>query len=552
MVNIKVTYKETVRRFVLPTNNATWTGLEAKLRNIYNIPTSTTFTLSYVDEDGDVITLSTDMEFQEVLSSQLSASYIKFDLKFSTGDSSDGEDSNNEAWVFEGVKTPPQSALTVNLDNLDNPDNPENVSQKNVISTTNQEAQFFKIGSEESSSIQPVSLLYEDISSSSKKTSLDDEIGSFGSLKFSPTLNDEEDKEEKEDKERKEDKGDFGSLNFLPTSNYLGRDDLDKYFEEVEGGKGDKDKEDKGKHKEIIGESSSNNVFPSSLEQTPLKNQDNKTPTVLELADQFQKMLDQFKKDVVKDHKLAGEMMDQFLRSIVEKNIQNTQENQSQDNLQEKESQGQGEQQDNNQSREINFFSDHSPLFNNRLSQDQDQQRGRDTFFDDHPPLFFTRQVSPPPSLPGSFPVTQKSTPCPWASQARPESDSLEMRQNVSGSEHRSQSIPRNLRRGSRRRHRDHDEHREGRRDEAREEVREETRDEEAREDTRREIFTLALEPTVPTEPTEPDATGPYYEEIKTLNDMGFWRDEDQYFELLTLYEGNLDRVIEALLERQE
>ncbi|CAI2168587.1 1853_t:CDS:2 [Funneliformis geosporum] len=457
MVNIKVTHKNTVRRFVLPTHNATWTDLEAKLRGLYNIPTSTFFTLSYVDEDDDVITLSTDTEFQEVLSSQISAPYIKFDLKFSTGDSSDGEDSNNEAWVFEG----------------------------NITSTTNQEAQFIKIGSEESSIIKPISLFNDELTSSTKKTFLVDENETFENVE-----KDDEDDEEKDDRE------------------------------------------DKGKHKEVIGESSSNYVSSSmELNQpSPLQDQDNQV-TVAELAEQFQKMLDQFKKQVVKDHKLAGNMMDQFLRSLVEKYIQ---DNQSQDNLQEEESQDQGKIQDNIQSREMDFFNDHSPLFNSRRqSQDQSQQRGHDPFFDEHPPLFNTHQVSTP-LLPGSFPVAQKSTPCPWAGQARPETDSLEMRQNVRGSGHRSQK------------HREG--RREGRREEAREEVREETREE-------ADIFSLAMEPIeqiVSTEPTEPDVTSPYYEEIKTLNDMGFWRDEDQYLELLTLYTGNLDRVIEVLLERQE
>ncbi|CAB4377297.1 unnamed protein product [Rhizophagus irregularis] len=136
MVNIKVIHKKAVRRFTLP-SNATWIELEAKLRTLFNIPALSPFTLSYTDEDNDVITLSTDLELQEIFSS---APTVKFDLKFSTSDdSSDSEDSGNEVWVLEGRNILPSkeaASATTDISGLQ-----ENVSQKNIVSSTNQELQ---------------------------------------------------------------------------------------------------------------------------------------------------------------------------------------------------------------------------------------------------------------------------------------------------------------------------------------------------------------------------------------------------------------------------
>jgi hypothetical protein len=136
MVNIKVIHKKAVRRFTLPTK-ASWIELEAKLRTLFNIPSLSPFTLSYTDEDNDVITLSTDIELQEIFSS---APTVKFNLKFSTSDdSSDTEDSGNEVWVLEGRNILPSkeaAPATVDISGLQ-----ENVSQKNIVSSTNQEPQ---------------------------------------------------------------------------------------------------------------------------------------------------------------------------------------------------------------------------------------------------------------------------------------------------------------------------------------------------------------------------------------------------------------------------
>ncbi|RIA96026.1 hypothetical protein C1645_435849 [Glomus cerebriforme] len=188
MVNIKVIHKEAVRRFTLP-SSATWIELEAKLRTLFTIPALSPFTLSYTDEDNDIITLSTDIELQEILSS---APTIKFNLKFSTsGDSSDSEDSGNEVWVLEGGNVPPRKRAdsVTTIETVETDTSQDNVTQRNIISTTNQEIQepqYIEIGSRdinETSSNQKILMEEEDDDDSekvdkktSKKNVLDDEF----------------------------------------------------------------------------------------------------------------------------------------------------------------------------------------------------------------------------------------------------------------------------------------------------------------------------------------------------------------------------------------
>jgi hypothetical protein len=76
MKSIKVTYQSTVRRFPVP-DTITWLDLESKLRELFSLPSTLKFSLSYTDDEGDVISLSTDLELQELLSSN---SILKFAL----------------------------------------------------------------------------------------------------------------------------------------------------------------------------------------------------------------------------------------------------------------------------------------------------------------------------------------------------------------------------------------------------------------------------------------------------------------------------------------
>lgn len=191
MVNIKVIHKKAVRRFTLP-SNATWIELEAKLRTLFNIPALSPFTLSYTDEDNDVITLSTDLELQEIFSS---APTVKFDLKFSTSDdSSDSEDSGNEVWVLEGRNILPSKEATTDISGLQ-----ENVSQKNIVSSTNQELQepqFIEIDSRDLNENETSNKADEPLEKEDEKEKprqvnlLDDEFfESLNSLKLTKPIN---------------------------------------------------------------------------------------------------------------------------------------------------------------------------------------------------------------------------------------------------------------------------------------------------------------------------------------------------------------------------
>ncbi|RIA86163.1 hypothetical protein C1645_780300 [Glomus cerebriforme] len=78
MATIKVTYNSISRRFNV--NSANWAELESKLRSLYNIPITSSLVVSYNDEDGDVITISSDLELKDVLAQQSSGRPIKLVL----------------------------------------------------------------------------------------------------------------------------------------------------------------------------------------------------------------------------------------------------------------------------------------------------------------------------------------------------------------------------------------------------------------------------------------------------------------------------------------
>ncbi|CAG8521142.1 7404_t:CDS:2 [Paraglomus occultum] len=94
MSTIKVTYNATIRKLTLPLT-VTWIELSAQLRHLFSIPLNIPIGLSYSDEDGDVITLSSDVELRDVLESS-KGSTMSFVLNTGT------EDSGYESWVLEG------------------------------------------------------------------------------------------------------------------------------------------------------------------------------------------------------------------------------------------------------------------------------------------------------------------------------------------------------------------------------------------------------------------------------------------------------------------
>ncbi|CAG8779383.1 5924_t:CDS:2 [Dentiscutata erythropus] len=98
MASIKVLHGSIARRFTVP-NDTTWSSFESQIRSLFYIPSQTPISLSYTDEDGDIITLSSDLELQEILSDQeLFGSSVKFVL--STPDELDHNEKNS--WVLEG------------------------------------------------------------------------------------------------------------------------------------------------------------------------------------------------------------------------------------------------------------------------------------------------------------------------------------------------------------------------------------------------------------------------------------------------------------------
>ncbi|CAG8443884.1 13316_t:CDS:2 [Rhizophagus irregularis] len=78
MANIKVTYGSISRRLTI-SSTTTWSEIETQFRNLFNIPKEFQIIVSYTDDEGDVITLSSDLELQEVLSNN-SNNAIKFIL----------------------------------------------------------------------------------------------------------------------------------------------------------------------------------------------------------------------------------------------------------------------------------------------------------------------------------------------------------------------------------------------------------------------------------------------------------------------------------------
>ncbi|KAF8924620.1 hypothetical protein BGZ52_007956, partial [Haplosporangium bisporale] len=78
----KVSFNGAFRRFLIA-RPATWTDFETKLRGVYNLSPSARLDVQYKDEEGDVITLSTDSELEDVLSMHALFSQIapvKFEL----------------------------------------------------------------------------------------------------------------------------------------------------------------------------------------------------------------------------------------------------------------------------------------------------------------------------------------------------------------------------------------------------------------------------------------------------------------------------------------
>ncbi|CAG8609908.1 4012_t:CDS:2, partial [Scutellospora calospora] len=86
------------------------------LHLLFQIPSQTPISLSYTDEDGDIITLSSDLEFKDILSDQeLFGSSIKFVL--STPD--EFVTNETDSWVLEGSAAQIEEGLSQSIKDSD-------------------------------------------------------------------------------------------------------------------------------------------------------------------------------------------------------------------------------------------------------------------------------------------------------------------------------------------------------------------------------------------------------------------------------------------------
>ncbi|RUS21122.1 hypothetical protein BC938DRAFT_475465, partial [Jimgerdemannia flammicorona] len=93
----KVSYNNTTRRLTVP-ENITWAQFDGRIREQFGLTSTEVLSILYRDPDGDVITLSTDLELQEILRNAGPAGSVRFLL---TASPSAGGDT--AAWVFEGT-----------------------------------------------------------------------------------------------------------------------------------------------------------------------------------------------------------------------------------------------------------------------------------------------------------------------------------------------------------------------------------------------------------------------------------------------------------------
>ncbi|KAG0367279.1 hypothetical protein BGX24_003303, partial [Mortierella sp. AD032] len=93
----KVNFNGALRRFLIA-RPAVWSDFELKLRNVYGLPASTAIDIQYKDEEGDVISLNTDSELEDVLAMHALFTQIapvRFDVSLRDGEDLPALDNNN-------------------------------------------------------------------------------------------------------------------------------------------------------------------------------------------------------------------------------------------------------------------------------------------------------------------------------------------------------------------------------------------------------------------------------------------------------------------------
>ncbi|KAF9132354.1 hypothetical protein BG015_003727, partial [Linnemannia schmuckeri] len=102
----KVNFNGALRRFLIA-RPAIWSDFEHKLRNIYSLPASAVIDVQYKDEEGDVISLNTDSELEDVLAMHALFTQIapvRFDVLLRSGQDLPAPDTINTTAVDATVE----------------------------------------------------------------------------------------------------------------------------------------------------------------------------------------------------------------------------------------------------------------------------------------------------------------------------------------------------------------------------------------------------------------------------------------------------------------
>ncbi|GBB98422.1 hypothetical protein RclHR1_03220015 [Rhizophagus clarus] len=199
MAIIKVTYNSISRRFNITSPN--WAELESKLRSLYNIPATSSLIVSYSDEDGDIITLSSDLELKEILDQQTTSRPIK--LILSTVDN----ESENLIIEDENDNVVVNKSSTVN-----NPIEDFSSLQQNQQQTTELEEE--NVGSR-SPSYQHVTLEEEEEPEDDQSTLLDKEKEKKSEQQRPENTNENKSQPENENKKNDEEDDDDDEIIFI-------------------------------------------------------------------------------------------------------------------------------------------------------------------------------------------------------------------------------------------------------------------------------------------------------------------------------------------------
>ncbi|KAJ1569645.1 hypothetical protein HK405_012018 [Cladochytrium tenue] len=116
---IKVAFRGQLRSFTLPveeTAKLTWAAFENRIRAVHGIPAGTEVSVSYLDVDGDRISINTDIELADLLHYHATSGTVKslrFELNVSDASQASAGASDRGAFVFVGDGTTVADATPV-------------------------------------------------------------------------------------------------------------------------------------------------------------------------------------------------------------------------------------------------------------------------------------------------------------------------------------------------------------------------------------------------------------------------------------------------------